>query len=160
MMKWLFLSASLLFILSGCHPNRIYDKNKNLDDGLWHKDTVKAFTFEIEDKTLQYNLYGNLRNSMSYPYQNIYLQIEMESADGTKFFDELKNVNLFEPKTGKPLGDGLGDLFDHRILLKQNYTFPEAGNYRVMYQQKMREKELPYILSVGLMVEISGSNPE
>jgi gliding motility-associated lipoprotein GldH len=62
-------------------------------------------------------------------------------------------MDLFDPITGAPLGDGLGDIFDHRILAVSNQRFPENGLYRFKIQQFMRQDSLPLILSVGLRVE-------
>ncbi len=58
-----------------------------------------------------------------------------------------------DPKTGKPNGSGLGDLFDHKFLIKRNYRFPKPGKYTMQIRQYMRQDPLLNILSVGITVE-------
>jgi gliding motility-associated lipoprotein GldH len=66
-------------------------------------------------------------------------------------------MDLFDATSGKPLGDGLGDIFDHRILALSDYRFETAGTYRFKIEQYMRQDTLPMILSMGLRVEFSQS---
>jgi gliding motility-associated lipoprotein GldH len=67
------------------------------------------------------------------------------------------NIDLFEPKTGKPLGSGLGDIFDHRQLLLDDYKFPNSGKYTISFQQYMRVDSLTNIRSMGVRIEKSVS---
>ena len=63
-------------------------------------------------------------------------------------------VLLFDAKTGKPLGkSGIGDLYDHRFILLNNYKFKNKGKYRIVFEQFMRMDTLPGIMAVGLRVE-------
>ncbi len=118
-------------------------------------DSTVQFEFEITDPSQTYNLHYNVRNSISYPYHNLYVQYTLEDSAGQVLSKALQNMNLFDPVTGKPLGDGLGDIFDHRIMAIPNQSFPEAGWYRFNIQQFMRQDSLPLILSMGLRVELS-----
>ena len=63
------------------------------------------------------------------------------------------NYNLFDPKTGEPFGNGLGDVFDHQFLLLENYKFERPGPYNFKLQQYMRMDSLPEVLSAGIRVE-------
>jgi len=74
---------------------------------------------------------------------------------GTLLSSALQNMDLFDPINGAPLGDGLGDIYDHRILAISHQEFPAQGLFRFKVQQFMRQDSLPLILSVGLRVEIS-----
>ena len=145
-----------ILVLAACtDPNRVYDKNYDLPDNLWLADSIAEFEFEIKDPTLSYDLYYNVRNSLSYPYHNLYVRHTLEDTLGNELANALQNMDLFDPITGKPLGDGLGDIFDHKILAISNKTFPEEGWYRFKIQQFMRQDSLPLILSIGLRVEIN-----
>ena len=64
-----------------------------------------------------------------------------------------------DEKTGKPMGDGLGDLFDHKIIALKNYRFPRAGKYTFKVRQYMRQDPLPAILSMGVSVETVAGPP-
>jgi gliding motility-associated lipoprotein GldH len=65
-----------------------------------------------------------------------------------------------DEKTGKPMGDGLGDLFDHKIIALKNYRFPRAGKYTFKVRQYMRQDPLPAILSMGVSVESASGNQQ
>jgi gliding motility-associated lipoprotein GldH len=62
-------------------------------------------------------------------------------------------LTLLDPKSGKPYGDGLGDLFDHRISMMKKYHFSRRGKYTIRLRQYMRQNPLPEIYSVGVTVE-------
>jgi len=100
-----------------------------------------------------YNIYYNLRNSLSYPYYNLYLTRYLTDEKGTQIESRLDEILLMDPKTGEPRGEGLGDLFDHKVLIKNNYRFPKPGTYTIRIKQYMRQDPLPEILSVGIAVE-------
>ena len=154
MIRKLFYVSLLLLILFSCSdPRRVYEQNTDFSKNLWLADSVVQFEFEITESDLNYNLYYNVRNSISYPYHNLYVRHTLEDSLGTTLSSALQNMDLFDPITGNPLGDGLGDIFDHRILAVSNQRFPENGLYRFKIQQFMRQDSLPLILSVGLRVE-------
>ena len=54
---------------------------------------------------------------------------------------------------GRWLGDGLGDIFDNRILFKEGVKFPQAGEYRFELFQAMRINPLPGIMDAGIRIE-------
>jgi gliding motility-associated lipoprotein GldH len=83
------------------------------------------------------------------------VQYTLEDSTGNVQSKALQNMDLFDPVTGKPLGEGLGDIFDHRILAISNHHFQQPGQYRFKIQQYMRQDSLPLILSIGLRVEIA-----
>jgi gliding motility-associated lipoprotein GldH len=151
----LLLPLLLLVGLCNCSdPSRVFEKNIDLPENIWLADSVATFEFEIKDAEVEYDLYYNIRNSLSYPYHNLYIRHTLEDSLGNMINSALQNMDLFDPITGKPLGEGLGDIFDHRILAISNQKFPRDGWYRFKMQQFMRQDSLPLILSVGLRVAV------
>ena len=118
-------------------------------------DSIQTFSFDIEDTERRYNLLGTFRNASSYPFYNLYFQYTLQDSTGNVLRQELKQVDLFDPKTGEPHGSGLGDLFDHSFVLEENYEFQNPGTYSLSFEQYMRRDTLPFILSVGARVEFS-----
>lgn len=147
---WLLIAMGAL---AACDPNRIYEENKDLDGSFWHKDSLVQFSFQIPDINTGYNLYANIRNAQHYPFYNLYYQYTLTDSSGTLLEKQLQDIHLFDPKTGEPFGAGLGDLFDHRQLLLEDYQFPEPGSYTLTLEQYMRRDSLPLILSMGARVE-------
>ena len=149
----LFLPLLALVFLSACDESRVYEENVDFTDKKWVVDTVPSFEFEIADPSKPYNIYWNVRNTVSYPYRNLYLTYYIEDTTGRRITTDLHNMLLFEPKTGKPYGSGLGDIFSHQFMALPDYKFDRAGVYRVRLEQYMRTDTLPEIVSVGMRVE-------
>jgi gliding motility-associated lipoprotein GldH len=148
----LFLLISF-FWLSACDENRVYEENQDFGQKVWLVDSVPAFEFEITDPQQPYNIYWNIRNTLNYPFHNLYLTYYLEDTLGRRIATDLHNMLLFDPKTGEPYGSGLGDIFSHQIMALPTYKFDSAGIYRIRLQQYMRTDTLKDILSVGVRVE-------
>lgn len=161
MRKNVGIAAVAMFMLASlyaCDESRVFEQNRDIVDHAWHKDSTLHFEVEIPDADIPYHVYYNIRNAVAYPAQNIYLNIEVQDSTGKVLTRDLNNIELFNPKTGKPYGDGLGDIFDHQVRVFENFTFPHPGPYQVEVRHQMREKimvdnRLPSILSVGIRVE-------
>lgn len=148
----------LIILFAGCDENRIFEQNIKFSERFWTIDETVVFDFNIDNINQNYNFYFNLRNSLLYPYQNIYLSYSLEDTLGNVYSTDLANIDLFNRKTGKPLGDGLGDIFDHQYKVIDNYEFNNPGVYRFKIKQYMRMDTLPEIMSVGLKIDKSVNN--
>lgn len=157
MMKSTFIVFLIVVVLGfwACDSNRVYEENIEMENKTWVADTTLNFQFQIDEREQAYNLYYNLRNSLSYPFQNIYVNYTLEDTLGNQLASELINKDLFHPKTGKPYGSGLGDVFDHQFVILNNYQFENPGVYRLKLQQFMRRDSLPEVIAVGVRVEKS-----
>jgi len=136
----------------------VYEDFNDMEEAFWHLDSTQTFSFEIADTTRSYNLLATFRNASSYPFYNLYFQYTLEDSSGLILRQQLKEVELFDSKTGEPFGSGLGDLFDHSFTLEENYQFESPGEYTLSFEQYMRRDTLPFILSVGARVEFAKSN--
>ncbi|MGB3617312.1 MAG: gliding motility lipoprotein GldH [Catalinimonas sp.] len=139
--------------LAACDPARIYEKNLEVPGASWVEDSLVTFEFEVPDSTQAYNVYYNVRNSLDYPFYNLYLTYYLEDSSGREVSSRLQELTLFDPKTGEPRGSSLSDLFDHQILGLPGYRFPHAGRYTFKLKQYMRQDPLPGVLNVGIRVE-------
>ncbi|HTE31036.1 MAG TPA: gliding motility lipoprotein GldH [Chryseolinea sp.] len=141
-------------VLLGCEDNRVYEHITDFDQRQWLVSEKPTFEFVIDDTTSNYNLYGDVRNSVSYPYSRFFFTYYLQDSSGVDVQKKLMTEFLFDAKTGKPFGkSGIGDLYDHRFLLLKNYQFKTKGKYRMVFEQFMRMDALPGILAVGLRVE-------
>ncbi len=143
----------LLLLLISCDSSRVYEDYVDMEEAFWHLDSVKNFTFEITDIEREYNLLATFRNSSLYPFYNIYFQYSLTDSVDSVVVNQLKEADLFDPKTGQPRGSGLGDMFDHTVPILEKYKFSKPGVYNIKLQQQMRLDSLPFILSVGARVE-------
>jgi gliding motility-associated lipoprotein GldH len=142
-----------LFVLS-CSQNGDIKEIRDFKDGKWPISKKEVFTFEIKDTSVEYQMNYLIRNAVSYPYYNLYLNQVLKGPSGEVVSSSMDEVILFEEKTGKPYGDGLGDMFDHRIKSPKyrNFRFPKPGKYKWVISHNMRPDPLLGILSAGIEV--------
>lgn len=157
-MRFLY-SAIIMLVLCGCDETRVYEANQDFDEQYWLAQEQPVFEFTIENEKEPYNVYCNLRNSVSYPYSRIFLNYTLKDSTGAVLKKELVNSFLFDKKTGQPQGvSGLGDIYDHRLELLKNFSFEKTGKYSIQFEQFMRTDTLQGVLAVGLRVERVTSN--
>ncbi len=150
----LYLPVLVMIIgLASCDSQVVYEKNINFQNKRWVVSDTPTFRFEIADAQKTYNIYWNIRNTIAYPYRNLYLTYTLKDTLGHTLATDLHDMLLFEPKTGEPYGGGLGDIFSHQLLALPRYRFDSAGTYQIGLQQYMRTDTLPEIVSVGVRVE-------
>jgi gliding motility-associated lipoprotein GldH len=150
---WLFLLISLFF--TSCDRNVVFEGKQDFPERYWAFNNPATFNFEIADTELKYDILVSIRNSATYPYQNIYMQYYLEDETGRLISRELKNIQLFNPVTGVPVGKGLGDLFDIERPFLEEYQFENPGKYSFRIDQFMRQDSLAEVVSVGLKVKYS-----
>lgn len=151
--KALFLFTGLLILLlAACNKGVLYQKYNSLPGNVWDIKNPVIFKVDIQDTINYYNIFINVRNADNYAYSNLYLFIDIASPMHINERDTMECI-LADPNTGKWLGQGLGDIWDNKILFKRNVRFPRKGEYSFTYTQAMREDKLPMIMDVGLSVE-------
>jgi gliding motility-associated lipoprotein GldH len=152
-MRLVIAIALSCLLLSACDDARVYEKNKDFDKRLWLVNDTARFDFEVTEGDELYNIHCNLRNSVDYKWQRIFINFVLSDSAGHTLSSKLVSNYLFEPKTGKPFGrSGLGDLYDHRFPLLSAYAL-KPGKYSVTLQQLMRADTLQGILAAGIRVE-------
>jgi len=156
-MKAIFQPHNLLFgvlfglLAAACGDAALYTEYKEIPSGSWHIDSTAVFEVPIADASRPYNLYFLVRNSSDYPFYNLYTYASM-LHNGDTLFAGMEDRNLMHPKTGKPLGAGIGDFFNHDFMWKEDYTFPDTGTYHFHLQQFMRVDSLDGIQAVGIKI--------
>jgi len=147
-------SVLLFFCLTtliACDPNVVFEKNIKLDDNRWAIDNVIKLETEIKDTVNPMNLYINIRNAGGYQFSNLFVFLTTITPDNTRSRDTLELV--LADASGKWQGDGMGDIWDNRILFKKNFRFPVAGKYTFELEQAMRIDPLPQIMDAGIRIE-------
>lgn len=145
------LFAVALLLLTSCDRNVLFEENVRIPDNRWDAANVIKLEAEIPDTAQRYNVYVNIRNAGGYPFSNIFLFLNTTLPDGKRSRDTLE-VMLADDK-GQWLGDGMGDIWDNRVLFRQQMHFPQSGRYTFELEQAMRQNPLPQIMDVGLRIE-------
>lgn len=144
----------LALLIWSCDPNRLYEKNHDFKSQTWVISDKPSFNFEVGDTVQAYNLYCNIRNSVEYPYSRIFINYSLQDTSGNSVSKNMVQAFLFEEKTGNPTGSsGLGDVYDHQVLILKNYQFKKPGPYSMKFEQFMRTDTLAGVLAVGFRLE-------
>ena len=153
-MRFLYFATIIgLLFLASCDANRVHEDTANFENAYWLADSIKYFEFQIPEHDQEYNILLSIRNGRQYPHSNIYVQYEILDSTGARMDQELRNFQLFNQKSGYPLGKGSGNIYEHNFDLLSGYEFPYTGKYFISVEQYMRYDSLPEVYSVGLRIE-------
>lgn len=152
------VAIGLVLLLVSCDKKRVFDEYKSIN-GKWNKDSIVSFSFDQKDTVSKYNLFINVRNNNSYPYNNMFLIVQLQQP-GTK----LTKVDTLEYQMANPdgslMGDGFTDIKESKLWYKENVKFPKAGKYTVSIQQAVRKsgevpgvEELDGVTDLGFRIE-------
>ncbi len=140
----------MLFLFS-CHDNTIYNEQVEIPSDSWHKDSLAAFRFTIDDNSVPYSIILDIENNNQYPRSNIWFFITTVSPEGKSLRDTFE-CSLAEA-SGKWLGSKSPDGWENHIYYKQHVGFPQTGTYHISLQQAMRMDKLPGVESVGITIK-------
>jgi gliding motility-associated lipoprotein GldH len=141
--------------LTGCsNDSRVFEEIRDFEHREWLVTDKPEFEFVVTNVYTKYNLYGDVRNSVAYPFSRFFFTYYLQDSTGAELQKNLMTEYLFDVKTAKPTGSsGIGDMYDHQFLLLKDYQFKNPGKYKVVFEQFMRMDTLPGIMAVGLRVE-------
>lgn len=145
-----FLIPCLL--LFSCQRINLFEKVKPIPGHEWKSTFKPSFTFEIKDTTASYELFIIFRHTEKYSYNNIWMNIHVESPDKVKQ-TILQELPLATNERGW-LGTGIDDIYEHRIKLSAGeIRFNNAGIYKFTLQHIMRQDPLEHVMNAGLRIE-------
>ena len=148
------LITLVLFSAQGCtDPNAVIDQNTAIPNHNWSYVNRVKYDVKIDDETVPYNLYFNLRVAGGYKYANIFILFKQTSPDSkttaTRYEYKLARAD------GQWLGSGSGNLYSYQLPLRTQYKFPAKGTYHFELEQNMRDNPLHDVSDLGLRVEKS-----
>ncbi|MFN3783740.1 MAG: gliding motility lipoprotein GldH [Spirosomataceae bacterium] len=153
--SFFFTSFFICSFLMSCEVDGVYKGKKDFPELGWRVRDIPTFTFKVERPEEPLNYYYIVRNDVDYAYYNLFIKYTLLDSSGRVIRAKMEEITLFDPKTGKPFGKGLGDIFDHQIKATslQNFRFPAPGNYTIKIEQYMRQDPLAGIMTMGLTIE-------
>jgi gliding motility-associated lipoprotein GldH len=136
-----------LGFLSACNPDRVFEYFQGLQPLRWGIADTVGFETEIDPQG--HTISFAVRYNEDYEYHNLYVKYLVTDSVTANTEEKLVNLQLFDPKTGKPLGRGFGNTF----TLYEPLPVEQPGQ-RIQFIQYMRQKELPGIEAVGFKIEM------
>lgn len=149
-MRSFFWILIALFAIS-CSRTTIYDLSVDVNNETWNRDSLAVFDININDTSQSYNIIVNIRNTVEYRYQNLYIFADIIAPNGAVQRDTIEC--FFADNAGRWLGRGHGALRDNRFLYRSGVRFANSGNYKFQFQQAMRVQSLQGIANVGIRIE-------
>jgi gliding motility-associated lipoprotein GldH len=151
-----FLYFLVLIVLISCDKKRVFDEYKTVGNG-WNKDSIVSFDLPAVDIKKQYNLFINIRDNNDYPFNNLFLIVNMEQPDKRTIVDTLE-YQMANPD-GSLLGEGFADVKDNKLIYKERMKF-NSGTYKIHIKQAVRQTgkvsgvvKLEGITDVGFRIE-------
>ena len=156
-MHKLFAILGLLLIFVSCDSEMVMGEMRDLP-GYWDKNDELTFQFPQLDSLKKYDLFLHLRNTNSYPYNNIFLIASIEFPHGKTIVDTLEY--RMANADGTWLGTGIGTVKESKLSYKENVSFFEEGTYRLTLSQAVRNNgavhgvtQLEGITEVGFSIQ-------
>lgn len=146
-----FLTILTALSVVSCSENAVVDEYTAIAKENWSYDKPVKTVVDIQDSSIQYNIYINFRHTEDYKYANIWLRMSQISPDNKKTTTR-EEFQLALPD-GKWLGKGSGNLYSYRLIYKEAFKFDTTGKYTFIIEQNMRDNPLKAVTDVGLRVE-------
>ncbi len=155
--KTLFYFVLFLYTgwISGCRTMDLYEKHIPIPQHEWKRETPLMGSFNISDTTAEYQLFLVLRHTDAYAYNNIWLDMGLQSP-GDSMFTQKLNLSLGDDAQGW-YGTGMNDIWEVRKpLTDRPRRFVKSGTYKYSIKQIMRDNPLKQVMSAGIRVEKTG----
>ena len=143
----LILIVSLLLV--GCQGDIVYTVFKSLPNVGWEADSSLCYQPVITDSIADYQMLITIRHTDVYPYQNLWLFVDIEQDSLLLTRDTIECYMANE--RGEWLGGGL-TVHELPLLYSENYQFSNSGEYQISITQGMREDTLVGIKEVGVKI--------
>lgn len=142
----------MLAVCSCTDPRGVLDQNTEIPNRNWAYVNRMKYDVKIDDPSVAYNLFVNLRVTADYKYSNLFVLVRQSNTHGGKPWVTRYEFKLANPD-GEWLGKGTGNLYSYQLPFKTGYKFPEKGTYQFEIEQNMRDNPLREVSDVGLRVE-------
>lgn len=145
-----FVGFGLLFFALACVDQPFYDVYKSTANRQWHHHEKQTFQVHIDNNSRKYNVWVHTRHTGEYNFTNLFL-LAREMGPGLKDTSYRYELKLATPD-GRWTGKIAANLYENKLLLKENYTFPDTGVYTFEIEQNMRTNPILNITDVGLKI--------
>ena len=132
-----------------CGGDELINERHSMGETGWIQKNKVEIPFEITDTSQVYEMQVAIRQTNTYSFYNLYFISEILNDQGRRLKKAEAEAILYDAKSGKPKGSGLGDMYSHSYTIFKNLKFPKSGNYRIRLQQNMRMDTLEGVVSVG-----------
>ena len=150
--RFLLLNIAVCLLAISCNQLNVFEQNTTIPHYEWNSNFNAAGTFVISDTLASYNIYIVIRHTDAYKYNNIWLNVGLQSPADSMYFQKV-NLSLGDDASGWE-GTGMNDIWEVRKLLTgQPRRFKKYGVYKFNIAQIMRDNPLQNVMSAGLRIQ-------
>jgi len=131
------------------------DQNEAIRNKEWSSKQSPEFIVSVKDNTPPFQFYLNLRNTVEYPFSNIFVLVHQQNPDKSRKTYRIKVI--LANREGLWRGKSAGNIFAHQVRFLKNVHLPDTGTYTFRIEHSMRLNPLPGINDVGLRIEPVGA---
>ena len=142
----------LCFSLFACNNNILFKGDKEIKNTTWHTDSLVVFEFDVTDTISTYLAEINIRHTIDYSFQNLFVFIHAKIPNEQNTTDTLECI--LADKKGKWNGKGMGDILDFTKTYKNLISFKTSGKCKIEIEQAMRYGELSAIKSLEEIISV------
>ncbi len=146
-LKHLFFLIFITILFTACHGDT-YRHFIPIPGTIWNKGDKIAFRAELETSTLA-DAVLVIRRHTAYPHDDLKIKIYYASPQGEK--DEMIYTIPFKDKSGKQIGDVMGELWDIEHTIIKNRSF-DKGKHSFEVVHLMDDERLPLISEMGIRI--------
>lgn len=141
----------LLLGVTACGDQVVFQQIDTVGEEGWNYMEPFTFTYQVPDTQQLHNLIFDVRVTPDYGYRNLWLYIETSWPDGSVYYDSVNCPMAYA--NGEWIGDGIGDLIDTPVLLRQKFAFDQTGEVTFKIKHGMRHHTLPHVKNVGVIIK-------
>ena len=143
----IFILCCIIF--SACVKNDAHIDFYSFKNAEWNKDSVCQFKVNISDTINPHQIFIKTRNNNLYPYQNIWLFVDIKTPLGNIRKDTI-NFDLAD-EFGEWYGQGFS-VYELEVPYEKTFIFRQPGNYIFSIRHAMRDDVLKGINEIGIKI--------
>lgn len=156
-LSWVIAFFVFTFQFS-CQLEPGFEDKTSLGETGWPEKQPLIYQIPQIQETGFYQFDVFIRQDNNYPFYNCYFITEIKNSKGIKLKRGLAEAFFYDQKSGKPKGDGLGDMFSHRYTIFDKVYLQKGEPIQIAIRQFMRRDTLQGIISVGYSLKPIGKD--
>lgn len=138
-------------LLAGCASKPAYFETYKFENGIWNRFKFLNYEFQISKPENSYNLSAIITFNEFTNIEMLPVNVVMTLPGGE---ERIKDYNLFlKDRDGVFKGEKKEGNYELKVVLRENFQFPEKGLVKIEIENLNPKIETPGILSFGIMVE-------
>ena len=117
----------------------------------WYQTEVLSLDFTPSSLNKSHVLQLNLSYAHGFQFSEIPLEVYITSP--LHQVEKIPVILYLFDDNNEELGDCVGDYCDLKFIIKDNYQFPESGNYKIQVLNSFGHEYLPNVVSVSVQVK-------